>query len=203
MADSSARGIEIVKLCRSKPLTDAQHSSIIALLRDGADLSVRYGPGNTALHYAAEKGHTSIVKELLAKGADPCCTNSEGKTSVDLARSTGNSDIAKVLDSFALKKKALHAASTQTSTSDDSAATAAAAAAHSKAQECQPMNVSEADSASDAAEAAFPRESISLSERQEFENIVTKTLASPLSPGVNSIGWVQYQAFSLPPLKRL
>jgi hypothetical protein len=184
MADCSARGIEIIKLCRSKPLTDAQHSSIMALLNDGADLSVRYGPGNTALHYAAEKGHSSIVKELLAKGADHSCANSEGKTPIDLARSTGNSDIAKVLDAFASKKK-------QTASSKDSSA-AEAAAAPPAALASPSMNVTEADPAGAAADSARPRESISLSEREAFENMVATTLASPLPPGVDLIGCVQF-----------
>ncbi len=157
----------------------------MALLKDGADLSVRYGPGNTALHYAAEKGHSSIVKELLARGADHSCANSEGKTPVDLARSTGNSDIAKLLDSFASKKK-LSAAS-----SKDSSA-AEAAAAHLATHASLSMIITEADPAGAAADFARPHENISLSEREAFENMVATTLASPLPPGVDSIGCVQF-----------
>ena len=107
MADSKSRGIDLIKLCRNKPLSDAQRSSAIALIKDGADLNARYGPGNTALHYASEKGHAEIVKELLASGADPRCPNDEGKTPVDFAQALGLAAIVKVLEASAAKKKVL------------------------------------------------------------------------------------------------
>ncbi len=47
MADSKSMGIEVIKLCRNKPLTDAQRCSIVLLLKDGADVNARYGPGNS------------------------------------------------------------------------------------------------------------------------------------------------------------
>jgi len=39
----------------------------------------------TSLHYAAEQGVESVVKALLAKGADKSAKNSEDKTPIDLA----------------------------------------------------------------------------------------------------------------------
>jgi len=105
------RGVEVAKLCRSKPLTDAQFSRIVELLNDGADLNVRYGPGNTALHYAAEKGHSVIVQELLFKGADRLHLNDNHKSPTDLARSAGHVGITKILEAFAPHKSLQQAAS--------------------------------------------------------------------------------------------
>jgi alpha-tubulin suppressor-like RCC1 family protein len=101
MIRAQERGIEVAKICRSKPLTGAQLSRVLELLEDGADLNVRYGPGNSALHFAAEKGHTVIVQKLLLKGADSICINDNLQTPIDLARSAGHINITKCFEAFA------------------------------------------------------------------------------------------------------
>ena len=45
-------------------------AQVTALLDKGADVNARYRYGTTALFKAAERGHTEIVKILLARGAD-------------------------------------------------------------------------------------------------------------------------------------
>ncbi|PNH07618.1 Palmitoyltransferase ZDHHC17 [Tetrabaena socialis] len=41
--------------------------------------------GNTALHWASEKGHPKVVEMLLRAGADKEAENNEGETPLDLA----------------------------------------------------------------------------------------------------------------------
>ena len=41
--------------------------------------------GFSPLHEAAQKGRTQLCALLLAHGADPCLTNQEGQTPLDLA----------------------------------------------------------------------------------------------------------------------
>jgi ankyrin repeat protein len=45
-------------------------ASVTALLDKGADVNAKFRYGTTALFKAAERGHTEIVKILLARGAD-------------------------------------------------------------------------------------------------------------------------------------
>ena len=54
---------------------------------DALDVDVDWDDGQTALHYAAEDGHTNIVRQLLQAGADPTIRNDLGKTPLDEARS--------------------------------------------------------------------------------------------------------------------
>ena len=44
--------------------------SVTALLDKGADVNAKFRYGTTALFKASERGHTEIVKILLARGAD-------------------------------------------------------------------------------------------------------------------------------------
>jgi L-ascorbate metabolism protein UlaG (beta-lactamase superfamily) len=70
------------------------------LLKNGADINRPSGPfGWTVLHYAAVRGDKSMVELLLDKGADLGVTDSDGKTSLDLAASHGHSDVAEILAS--------------------------------------------------------------------------------------------------------
>ncbi|HEX3230645.1 MAG TPA: ankyrin repeat domain-containing protein, partial [Pyrinomonadaceae bacterium] len=45
-------------------------AAVTALLDKGADVNAKFRYGATALFKAAERGHTEIVKLLLARGAD-------------------------------------------------------------------------------------------------------------------------------------
>ena len=179
-----------MRLCRNKPLTDAQRSSVMALLKDGADLNTRYGPGNSALHYAAEKGHADIVRELLAKGADPSSCNDDGKLPADLARAIGNSDIAKVLEVAVSKKKAKSTAAPQSSGASPDAKAAGvdsvAKALHSTSLS-EPEPLGRASAAAPQPQTAHPQ-TFSPVERQALQTMITKTLSSPLSPGATSLG---------------
>jgi hypothetical protein len=187
MTDQKSRGLEVVKLCRNKPLTDAQRSNITALLKDGADLCVRYGPGNTALHFAAEKGHIDVVKELLVRGADPTSSNDEGKTPSDFARATGNSEVSKLLEAAASKKKLQYSVPLQ-SPSSSKASLAAAADAESNAEASSEAALPDPKHVGHACDAETERQVLSSAEREAFENTITKTVSSPLPPGVTSIG---------------
>jgi hypothetical protein len=202
MADAKSRGIDVVKLCRNKPLSDAHRSSIMALLKDGADLNVRYGPGNTALHFAAEKGHADVVKELLAKGADPICPNDEGKTPIDFARMTGNSEIAKILET-SKKKMMLQTASPQSSSSSN--ITATSGKAQSNAEASPPAALQEPEPVQHAPDAATQPKVLSPAERKALENIITTTASlSLLPPNVTSIGCVfSFTHAARPPSIRL
>jgi len=60
---------------------------VIALLvAKGADVNAANNIGNTALHYAAQRGTTPIIQVLAAKGAKFDVKNKRGQTAVDLAR---------------------------------------------------------------------------------------------------------------------
>ena len=51
----------------------------------------------TSLHEAAYAGHDSVVKVLLAAGADARARDSEGNTPMDLARHQGQTEVAALL----------------------------------------------------------------------------------------------------------
>lgn len=51
----------------------------------GADVNARDHEGNTAMHHAAARGDTEMIKYLVSKGADPKAVNREGQTTIDLA----------------------------------------------------------------------------------------------------------------------
>ena len=51
----------------------------------GADLNARDHEGSTAMHHAAARGDTEMIKYLVSKGADPKATNREGQTTIDMA----------------------------------------------------------------------------------------------------------------------
>ncbi|PYI09308.1 ankyrin, partial [Aspergillus sclerotiicarbonarius CBS 121057] len=46
--------------------------------------------GATALHRAAENGHTSIIQALLSSGANPSAMDQEGRRPLHLAAGNGN-----------------------------------------------------------------------------------------------------------------
>ena len=51
----------------------------------GADLNVQTDCGDTPLHISAWGGREMVVKELIARGADPFVINKEGKAALDVA----------------------------------------------------------------------------------------------------------------------
>ena len=51
----------------------------------GVDVNARDHEGNTAVHHAASRGDTEMVRYLVTKGADVTAVNREGQTTVDMA----------------------------------------------------------------------------------------------------------------------
>jgi ankyrin repeat protein len=50
-----------------------------------ADVNARDDDGNTAVHHAASRGDTEMIRYLVSKGADVKVVNREGQTTVDMA----------------------------------------------------------------------------------------------------------------------
>ena len=53
---------------------------VVLLIQYGSDPSVRDGEGCSAIHLAAQFGHTSIVAYLIAKGQDVDLQDRNGMT---------------------------------------------------------------------------------------------------------------------------
>jgi ankyrin repeat protein len=68
-------------------------------IRDGADVNRRGERGQTALMYAAWRGHGAIAALLLSAGADPGMTNAGGRTASEIALLSGHHDLARQLAS--------------------------------------------------------------------------------------------------------
>ena len=71
-----------------------------SLIELGANLNLQDGEGNTALMYAARRGYTRIVGDLLGGRADTEIVNDEGKTAADIARAHGFGDLAGNIDEY-------------------------------------------------------------------------------------------------------
>lgn len=54
--------------------------------------------GRTALHYAAEKGYTTLAEALVHKGADSSIRDGAGQTALDLARENHSDAIVQLLE---------------------------------------------------------------------------------------------------------
>ena len=74
---------------------DRGTEAVAALLQAGVDINAvghegrdGHGVGNTALHVAAMRGRTALVKLLLMHGADASVKNGTNKTAADLASKT-------------------------------------------------------------------------------------------------------------------
>ena len=70
------------------------------LLNASADVNIQNSRGNTALYFAADKGHLGICKMLLASGARASLTNSNGNTPLDNAQSNGHHEVCELLRSI-------------------------------------------------------------------------------------------------------
>jgi ankyrin repeat protein len=51
----------------------------------GANVNARDHEGNTAVHHAASRGDTEMIRYLVTKGADVTSVNREGQTTIDMA----------------------------------------------------------------------------------------------------------------------
>ena len=65
---------------------------VLTLVKSGADLNMQDKKGYTALHWAARKGHNSLVSALLMAGADPYMQTKKAETPLKVAK---NEEIAR------------------------------------------------------------------------------------------------------------
>ncbi|HWP56237.1 MAG TPA: ankyrin repeat domain-containing protein [Pyrinomonadaceae bacterium] len=73
-------------------------AAVTALLDKGADVNARFRYGATALFKAAERGHTEIVKLLLARGADVTVKDTfYGATAMTWALDNDHTEIVRAL----------------------------------------------------------------------------------------------------------
>jgi ankyrin repeat protein len=100
------RGLATANMSNSQKVTALMraHEVIIveALLRAGADVNLRDSRGYTALMWAAEVGHASIVKKLITAGTDVNVRGNDGKAAIDI---TGNDEIKKMLTEAGAEQK--------------------------------------------------------------------------------------------------
>jgi ankyrin repeat protein len=75
------------------------------LLKSGANVNAKNHFNETPLCEAAFLSGPNVVKELLAKGADPSIRNTDGKSPLDMAKEFKKTENVKVLEDFALKPK--------------------------------------------------------------------------------------------------
>lgn len=67
------------------------------LIKNSADIDLRYKSGNTALIYASRTGRFQFVKTLIEYGADAGITNNSGLTALDLANMANYREVAQYL----------------------------------------------------------------------------------------------------------
>lgn len=65
-------------------------------------LLVRNGSGSTGLHMAVKNKHTDAAKYLAEEGASVNARNGDGKSPIDLAKETGQADLAVFLQQFSV-----------------------------------------------------------------------------------------------------
>jgi ankyrin repeat protein len=87
--------IEAIR-CRDD-VTDADQVRMIRLLKSsGADMQYNRR-GKTLLMYAAKKGRTAVVRELMSFGLDPEAFSEKGKTAMTYAHNAGHTEIEDIL----------------------------------------------------------------------------------------------------------
>ena len=75
------------------------HKDVVAFLGSrGADVNAVTDSQETPLHYAAWSGHASVCTTLLALGADPAAKDKHGRTALDVARASNNTEWQTVQD---------------------------------------------------------------------------------------------------------
>jgi ankyrin repeat protein len=70
---------------------------VVSLLDAGANVNATTAKGNTALHIAAYKGYSQMVRLLLSRGADRTSRNPHGQTPEMLAEEYKQSEVLRVL----------------------------------------------------------------------------------------------------------
>ena len=95
LLDMIARPKAAAQLRQIVDAFDRGTEAVAALLQAGVDINAvghegrdGHGVGNTALHVAAMRGRTALVKLLLMHGADASVKNGTNKTAADLASKT-------------------------------------------------------------------------------------------------------------------
>lgn len=59
----------------------------------------------TALYYAARKGHTEMCRKLIEKGANPLILDAQNKTAADYAKKARHNETAEVLNQEIRRQK--------------------------------------------------------------------------------------------------
>jgi len=80
-------------------LLTAQEEMASMLVARGADVRIEQDGGFTALHEAAQIGSEKLIALLLDAGADPNSRGQDGRTPLTMARKSGHSAAAKLLQS--------------------------------------------------------------------------------------------------------
>ena len=78
---------------------------VALLVARGATVNLCMGHGGTSLHTAVIHEATSAVKELLAKGADPCLPDADGQSAIELAEQRALPDILSQLVRAAVQQQ--------------------------------------------------------------------------------------------------
>ncbi|KAF7306844.1 Succinate--CoA ligase [ADP-forming] subunit alpha, mitochondrial [Mycena indigotica] len=104
----SAMGTAVSAMARPEAVQDnslhglavANRADELALLDgSGVDWDARDEFGYTALHLAADRGHTLVVQLLLQRGADRSIQDEDGLTAAELAEAAGHDGIVRMLAS--------------------------------------------------------------------------------------------------------
>ncbi|KAJ7125673.1 ankyrin repeat-containing domain protein [Mycena crocata] len=108
--DSGGFGTSVSAMARPEDEADASiHGLVISndvqrlvsLLQEdaGVDLNARDAFGYTPLHLAADRGHFSVVKFLLERGADRTIKDEDDLCAAELAQAAGHDRIVQLLES--------------------------------------------------------------------------------------------------------